>query len=679
MSDLIYSSAVMSLSQTTEFMRNKSIDNTVIHLIVQQKLKEFTIKEAYDAIHSELPIRLEEIEKSIVRSIKTKIVQIKKGDEENIRIAKLEISKTVLEKLDAQYHQLNDFLQTAVYELFAGVINGQNENDFKSLLLDTVTNLMAKYGFAYAGQLAGIAEATEFVPVKELNEICENMLKKYDLPISKRDLANSISFLFDRRDPCLNNLAFSICNRYYHSRLLGLDLPIDFLTNNLYKDSIIFLDTNFIGTIAFSGSKRHNEFREILRNSEKLGIKFAASELTIAEIHARVQDYMSDLELGEDLIPDQLLQEVREDIIQKSHNKEVNNFKIEESENYVRLKEMGIEIIKFTSADTLCNKTELDKITEDLRIFDRKFRGQYPAKDDRALFHDAYHYFLVRYERSKKENTSAWFLTMDHSVVEHAIANKSDDSPPYAIGLLSFLHTLSQFVESQALKGEFADLFGELIAKDMLPRDQLFDYNDLKLLIGFDIKAREIPPEFVRKATFHIKKNILKGGGITNENRAEVIHEFTKYLSTPDQNFIEMQRKFDKKIQDRDDDIKEKEKRIKDLEDQKRLDNEKITTKLNEKDEEALFLKSQVLKLRHQIFSFGIIVVSLGLSLVLWINKFSFYLLWLTKFKTPFFFNLSIQLFIISTVLFFIFPERKKWIIFSGALVTLGSIIGSLA
>lgn len=95
---------------------------------------------------------------------------------------------------------------------------------------------MAKYGYAYAGQLAGIADATEFVLSQELNEICKEKIDKYKLSISSKELANSIGYFFDRRDPCLNNLAFSICNRYYQYRLIGLDLPIDFLNQNLYQD-----------------------------------------------------------------------------------------------------------------------------------------------------------------------------------------------------------------------------------------------------------------------------------------------------------------------------------------------------------------------------------------------------------------------------------------------------------
>jgi len=680
MNNLIFSSAVMTLSQTTEFLRNKSIDNIIIHLIVIQGLNEFTVKETFDGIYSELPVRLEEIEKSLKRSWKNKIIEIIHGDESDFRTAKFKVSENILEKIDAHYSQLNEFIEQSVKELFNGFIESGNTEDYKNLLLETVSNLMAKYGYAYAGQLAGIADATEFIPSKELMEICELTISKYHVSLSAKELSDSIGYLFDRRDPSLNNLAFSICNRYYQARLIGLDLPIDFLTENLYKGSTIYLDTNFIANIAFSKSKRHNEFREILKNAEKLGIRFAASELTIAEIYARVQEYMPELEVGEELLPEELIEEVRAEIIQTSHGKtEKPDFNVAESENAKRLVNMGVEIVPFRENGELFNEEELKNAIEELRKYDRKYRSQYNPKDERALFHDAYHYFLVKKSREKNGSSSAWFLSMDNSVIEHAIDKKDGDEPPYAIRLFSILHTLSQFVESQALKGEFSELFGELIAKDLLPRDQLFNYDDLKLLIGFDIKSKDIPPEFVRKATHHIKTNILKGGGITEDNKALVIHEYTKFLSTPDQNFVEIQRKYDKKLRDKDDDIKIKNKKIEELELQIKTNADNFNDKIQKKDSELKSLKVEINKIKNIFIATIVIVIAITLSLTLWLNNFEFYSILLSKFNRPVFFNLSVQFFIISTGLTILFYEKKNWIILTGALLTLGSIIGSLA
>jgi len=567
MSNLLYSSAVLTLSQTTEFMRNKSIDNTIIHLIVANGKEHFSINQAYESIKSDLPIRIEEIEKSLIRSYESGVLEIKQGKIENPTNVVFSIPEKVRTRIKKQYDLLENYLDESIDELFTGIVTKENRNELKDLLLNVLTNLMAKYGYAYAGQLAGVGDATEFVPTKELKLIAENSIKESSIKIETDTLTESISILFDRRNPCLNNLAFSICNRYYLSRLIGLDLPIDFLTQNIYKDSTIFLDTNFIMRIAFSRSQRHNEFREILKRANDLGIKFVASELTVAEIHARVGQYEDELDSAEEILPEDLIHEVRDEILETSHNGRKNgDFKIEESENASRLEQMGIELVPFDEKVKFFSKKELEDVKEELHKFDRKYRAKWQPKNDNALFHDAYLYFLINDIRSKSGISSSWFLTMDNSVIEHGIAKKAEENPPYSIRLLSLLQTLSQFVESQALKGEFADMFGELISKDLLPRDQLFSYSDLKLLIGFDIKAKEIPPEFVRKATLHIKNNVLKDGGLTDKNKAEVIQEFHKFLATPEHNFLELQKKYDKKLWDRDEDLKLKDNRIKEFE-----------------------------------------------------------------------------------------------------------------
>jgi len=563
MNELIYSSAVLTMSQTTEFIRHKSVDITIINLIVQKRIFEFSIEEAYNSIHDELPVRKEQIEKSIIRSVESGIIETIKGSIDNISNARFKIPDTLLEKIDKQYIELETFLDESINELFEGLINDKNRQDYKELLIDVLTKLMAKYGYAYAGQLAGIGDATEFVPRKELKRICKDSIEHYKLEISLDELVSSIEILFDRRDPALNNLAFSICNRYYISRLMGLDLPIDFLAKNLYENAVIYLDTNIIMTIVYAKSKRHNEFREILQKAESIGITFAVSEITLAELHNKVQNYTEELDKASEIIPDDLLTEVQGEIVEKGgNNSTANHVNFNESIHKKRLEEMGVIYSPMLKNSDLFENEEYDALEEQISEFDRRYRRLYPAKNKNALFHDTYMYFLIRKLRNDKGNTSAWFLTLDNSMIEHGIATKIENAPPYSIRLFSLLQTLSQFVESQALKGEFADLFGELVSKDLLPRDQLFSIDDLKLLIGFDIRAKEIPPEFVRKATLHIKKNILKGGQVTEKNRAEAIHEFTKFLATPEQNFVEIRKKYDKKLRDRDEDLKQKEKEI---------------------------------------------------------------------------------------------------------------------
>jgi len=560
MNELLYSSAVLTMSQTTEFIRNKSVDNTILNLIIQRRITEFTLDQAYAAIHGDLPVRKDEIWNSIQRSLSLSIIKSTTENSSDKKNAKFKIQESTIHKINEQCEELKIFLDDAVNELFTGLINNQNKEAYKELLLNVVTKMMSKYGYAYAGQLAGVVAATDFVPLQELKGICKEAIAEYKLPISEDELSNSIGALFDRRDPCLNNLAFSICNRYYITRLIGLDVPIDFISRNLFAGSTIFLDTNIMLGIVYAREKSHNEFREILKKANEIGIKFAVSEISLAELHSKVQVYQTELEIGADIIPDDLLTEVQGQIAEKSERDSSSEaFKVADSIHYVRLNQIGVATQPLTKPNELCSEEEFTKVKSEIAQFDRKYRHGSPAKNEKAIYHDSYMFCLVQKLRQQGENTSAWFLTLDNSVIEHGIFRKTEDGCPYSIRLFSLLQTLSQFVESQALKGEFSDLFGDLVSKDLLPREQLFSIDDLKLLIGFDIRAKEIPPEFVRKATLHIKKNILKGGEITDKNRSEAIHEFTKFLATPEQNFIEIRKKYDNKLRARDEDLKRKE------------------------------------------------------------------------------------------------------------------------
>jgi polyhydroxyalkanoate synthesis regulator phasin len=677
MDNLIYSSAVLTLSQPTQSARHKSIDTTIIHLIVSKGLNKFTIKNVYDSINDEFPIRYEEIEKSLLRSYDIGIVDKVGNGSQNPQKNLYELSLEYRKKLDVQSGQIKSFLDNAIKELFPETSIKGNCKELQIVLMEALARLMAKYGYAYASQLTGGTEASEFVPKEELKKICISVIQKCHLDLDPNHLAEAIGILFDRRDPDLNSIAFSICNRYYLSRLIGLDLPIDFLSENIYKNSTIYLDTNFILSIAFSKEQKHNEFIHILKYTDQLGIKFSVLELTLAEIYKRVYLFKDILTQGSDYIPDELMDEVKNDIIHSEESNTVldDDFDLLSTPEAAHLKSMGIEIIPFPKENEIVKRPEFKVVSQELTDYDHKVRTYAKHKDENAIFHDTYFYFLIDEIRSHNKITSAWFLTRDNSVIQHSLFRIKTNQPPYAIKLLTLLQTLSPFVESQALKGEFADLFAELISKDLLPTEHLLSLDDLKMLVGFDVRSKSIPPEFIRKATLHIKTKILKGGGITAENRNLVVQEYLKYLATPEQNFVEFHKKYEKKIQDREEDIIAKNKFIKELE-QKIINNtENFTVALDKKTNDIDFLKNQIDKLKESFINIASIFITFLISLVLWLNNFPFYTSFLEKLKTPFLFNFSIQIVIVSSCLSFIFPGKKRLPIVAGILGVIASII----
>ena len=249
-----------------------------------------------------------------------------------------------------------------------------------------------------------------------------------------------------------------------------------------------------------------------------------------------------------------------------------------------------------------------------------------------------------------KKTTAAWFLTRDNSIIAYGISKKKRGEAPYSIKIATLLHTLSPFVESQALKVEFGDLFVNLISRDLLPKEQLFGVEDLKMLVGFDIKAKSIPAEIIRKGIAHVKNEILKEGGLTEENKSQVLYEFTKYISVPDQSMVELQRRYEQKIQARDADLKRKE-------------------------SEATLLQGKVAR-RDRIIT---ILGGAFLSILLWIGYLVFSESMLEIIKRPLFLTLAIQIVLISIIISLLYPQRVKTVAIVGVIATIASIVAGLA
>jgi hypothetical protein len=659
---LVYSSAVLCLSPTTEVARNKIIDTMVIQAAAGKGPNaECTVKDIYDALQQEIPIRYEEITKSVIRCLKSKIFDIQRGDTNHVKAVVFKLSSQTSSELQSERNRIGEFLREATRELFQDLYGSVKPNRIESLLLECLSTLMAEYGYAYAGQVAGVADASSFVPRDALRKVCQSMVEKHNIPeITSERLMDAIGSLFDRRDPCLNNLAFCICQRYYCARLIGLDLPIDFLSGQVYKGSVFYLDTNFMSEVALSPSIWDTEFKEILKLSANLGIRFAVFDLTIAERFAHVGQYRKLLDQGGELVPPELLAEVVQ-LLAETRQELTGTIKEEPSSDSVAystddvttrsLKEMGIDVINLKDSDWLKDEEELKTIKSELAEFDEKYRRSRPPKDDNALYHDAQLYHIVNTIRAKtKRTTASWFLTIDNSIIAYAVSKKKKGEAPYAIKMPTLLHTLSPFVESQALRVEFGDLFVNLISRDILPRDQLFGVEDLKMLVGFDIKAKSIPPEVIRKGITHIKNEIIKEGGLTEENKPQVLYEFTKYISVPDRSMLELQGRYEQKIQARDADLERRE-------------------------SEATLLQGKVKRRDHIIA----VLVGVFVSILLWIGYFTFSANMVDIVKRPLFLAFAIQAVLISIVISILYPERVKTAAIVGGIATIASIIAGLA
>lgn len=671
---LVYSSAVLCLSPTTEYARNKAIDTTIIHNIASEGIKQvFLVKTIYESLRKDVRLRYEEIEKSVVRCIKNRSFEITKGTLDKIDSVKFRLSSELISRLETQTEKIQKFLGDAVIELFEDVCANGRKGKIETLLLLSLSKLMAKYGYVYAGQITGFMKTEDLIPKETLHKICQQSCEVVNVPeISAERLAEAIGVLFDKKDPCFSNLVFNLCQKYYISRLMGMDLPLDFLSRQLYEGATVFLDTNALD-VAFSKSSRHNELKSLLAFAPKLGITFAVLDLTVAEAQKRVEKYRVLLEKAEKVMPSELIEEVEENILETSHESdlaEIQQITIK-SKTAKNLEQIGIKVIPLEENNVASDKI-LEKAMSELKEFDKKYRKMRPPKDKNALYHDAQLYHRVsKLRKETGKPTVAWFLTVDNSVIAHGVYKKEEGKPPYSIKLPTLLHTLSPFIESSVLKGDFEDLFVNLISKDLLPKDRLFNIDDLKMFVGFDIKAKSMPPEIIRKAMYHVKKEVLKGGGLTDDNKALVVQEFTKFLTTPEICYADVRSTYEKKLRLRDEEIDHQTQEINVLKQEKAQSDENYKGQIKE--------LQNVCNTKDQKTNIAIVTaVTILLSLILWFSYLYFNNYLMRNFANPILLFCGIQAMVTAISLSIIIPKKKLIVLVITAFAELIFLIASL-
>ena len=141
--NLVYSSAVLCLSPTTEFARNKTVDTIIMQVIVSQGLDaSFTVKEVYHALQQEFPLRYEEVRISILRGLKNKYFEVVTGDDKYIDSTKLRLSSNLTSLINEEGEKIRGFLKDATQELFGDIYTEVDPEMVENCLLDCLSRLM---------------------------------------------------------------------------------------------------------------------------------------------------------------------------------------------------------------------------------------------------------------------------------------------------------------------------------------------------------------------------------------------------------------------------------------------------------------------------------------------------------------------------------------------------------
>ena len=429
-------------------------------------------------------------------------------------------------------------LELIVKRVYQPIIDRQNKPILTKFFLEFISMIFARFGEQWIKSLCGQALPKDFLKESDIESIFSNLANKHCLPKPDRKNIKRLSFQFlMETDPDYGYLKFTLAQSFYITKILGIDTPIDLLSQEIFSNSVFYLDTNIIFASLLPVSRHNVTFKELLRICKKINIELYVSRITNIEVDKVVSYLERDASGLFDEIPENITPKVRGTFFETYIEEKKKNKAFHVSDLFKPFHELK-ETLKSAFSLDIVDDQDFDKLYQDAEKDERlqsvfnfksiEIRNRGKGKD--SLIHDIFHYFLIDKMRQEGKKKS-WFLTIDTSLPHVAVSLQKDGDTPFCFTLDALMQCFSPFITTEQDTSDFSEIFSKLISNQLFPSSKLFDVRDFTFFNDIGVKMRELSPDDIEEALTHIKNHILKGKVYSHSDFDKVAYEVKKLFS----------------------------------------------------------------------------------------------------------------------------------------------------
>ncbi len=457
-----------------------------------------------------------------------------KGDDPDYRF-----EESFSQKINAEQNHVDNLIEQVLRDLFDNTNFPQDMMpQLRKEMLLAISHLMEAYGKQYAYQVAGRVDKPIVVQYNELLNICKSSIsKKMAQYIKSTDMAGAIAELFKQKEEHFAAFVFALTQNYYYLRLLGLGGGLEALSEERFKGSTFFIDTNLLFPFLFEESRHHRSILELMDIVQQLDISLHETEITLDELRTVINHHRNVFAKVYDEVPEGLVATTNNILLsayrrQKGRKPDLKpeEFLSEFLDVRKRLEnEWGITVFD-DPIEYSINPKEIAHTRKIINESSIKIRHGI-SKGDLSQEHDSHLYYVILAERKRSGENSAWLLTLDTSLFYAAKQLQPEEATPFCMTLDGFLHIISPYIRADHQKS-FSDVFVELVGNNLFPFEETIRIDDFLMFTDFDLSIRNLPPEDVKKVIRHVKRQ-LDGGIPSPDSQAKVAYEVQKALSDP--------------------------------------------------------------------------------------------------------------------------------------------------
>ena len=415
--------------------------------------------------------------------------------------------------------------------------SGQYPEDVGEVVCRTfISECFARFGQQIAKAITGELTTDQLIGAANVAGAFHAAIANVSLPEEAINSLRARCIRFLRSsEQADERLKFKLTQGYYVAQLLGLNsYEFNPLSEDAFRGSLFYIDTNIL-----LGRLLSNEiarlFDELVRICNALDIDLRVSRATIDETRRVAFTKLENIDELIDKIPAKLMEKTRDDILdafleEKSHQSDLTGDLFLERFDHIPslLKELRIELYDH-SADQIVGNQDLSSECSVINNAAITTRGW--GKSEQVCLHDACHYLLVKNERTNGRR--AWFLTRDNTLSQ-AAKDLDQGQLPFCFPLAGFLQSVSPFLEAPDAQHSLVDLFSSVLDGEIgdLSGEALFNLTELKIISEFHSDVFSAPEEELVAAFDYVKKNVLEGRPLKDENHTKVALELKKFFTS---------------------------------------------------------------------------------------------------------------------------------------------------
>ncbi len=521
----------MRFSPQLQPIKEAAIDKMIEQqLYVTDKKTGLTLQEIqgqgviyYDRGHGIL--RASDIKDSIKRLVEKERVRIMGSRGEDL----YKLSEEVLLELERMFRETESLFNSVVSKLFKNIPTPQN---YSAPFIKSLSIIFSTIGEKYVRIIKGDIKKEQQYSFPEILSTVDQVSREH--AIDKEVFKNAVINFFREDDPKYDSIKWNMVQNYYIAKVIGLEPDSNLLSQELFGNSDLYLDTNILISALDEEHKHHKGFRELSNACKKLNIRFKVCQLSIEELRASVNSKRRLLEKVVDQIPEETIPKVRGTFL----NLYYNQLKLKGSVNFDEIfssfnspvedlrEKFNVELVDDEWFDRAKYEKETQELAEELAKKYEELRGH--RKNEGSAMDDA---ILIRWlQRCKEEKGKVGLVTLDTSLPGSLC---EEGNKAFIITLDALLQWISPIALQSEDQNDFARVFSEAVEYQLLPKDRFFELKDFIIFSELQMSCKELPAEDVEGCIQYIKSNAPKLDPSKSEDREKISYEVLKFFTSP--------------------------------------------------------------------------------------------------------------------------------------------------